>query len=188
MKSAIIKFLGVLCVLCGASFLSFALDREAFTITKYDLDVRLEPEQQRLGARGKITLRNDSAQPQKIVALQISSSLNWRAIRVDGKAVQFVSQPYTSDIDHTGSLSEAIVTLPSDNQSERIGGSGDWLRRLDPAGFDTAGAGRRAGGDCQARKLGSHWHVVHGGAGRGVCGVVSDYDRVGGFLRGQQFV
>jgi len=28
------------------------------------------------------------------------------------KPLQFVSQPYTSDIDHTGSLSEAIVTLP----------------------------------------------------------------------------
>src|SRR5271169_6388812 len=91
-----------------------ALNREAFTITKYDLEVRLEPEQQRLGARGKITIRNDSGQPQKVVALQISSSLNWRSIRVDGKAVQFVSQPYTSDIDHTGSLSEAIVTLPAE--------------------------------------------------------------------------
>jgi len=90
----------------------FALDREAFTITKYDLEIRLEPEQQRLGARGKITLRNDSAKPQKVVALQISSSLNWRAIRVDGKPVQFVSQPYESDIDHTGTLSEAVVTLP----------------------------------------------------------------------------
>src|ERR1035437_831465 len=89
-----------------------AIDREAFTITKYDLEVRLEPEQQRLGARGKITLRNDSGQPQKVAALQISSSLNWRSIRVDGKVVQFVSQPYTSDIDHTGALSEAIVTLP----------------------------------------------------------------------------
>jgi hypothetical protein len=89
-----------------------ALNREAFTITRYDLEVRLEPEQQRLGARGRITLRNDSAQPQKVVALQISSSLNWRSIRVDGKAVQFVSQPYISDIDHTGALSEAIVTLP----------------------------------------------------------------------------
>ncbi len=91
-----------------------ALNREAFTITRYDLDVRLEPAQQRLGARGKITLRNDSGQLQKVVALQISSSLNWRAIRVDGKAVQFVSQPYTSDIDHTGALSEAIVTLPGE--------------------------------------------------------------------------
>ena len=89
-----------------------ALDREAFTIARYDLEARLEPEQQRLGARGKITVRNDSGQPQKIVALQISSSLSWRSIRVDGQAVQFVSQPYISDIDHTGALSEAIVTLP----------------------------------------------------------------------------
>ncbi len=45
--------------------------------------LRLEPEQQRLGARGKITMRNDSTEPQKVVALQISSSLNWRAIRVE---------------------------------------------------------------------------------------------------------
>jgi hypothetical protein len=91
-----------------------ALEREAFTIAKYDLQITLEPEQQRLGARGKITLRNDSGQPQKIAVLQISSSLNWRSIRVDGKAVQYVSQPYTSDIDHTGALSEAIVTLPAE--------------------------------------------------------------------------
>ena len=91
-----------------------ALNREAFTITRYALEVRLEPEQQRLGARGKITLRNDSGQPQKIVALQISSSLNWRSIRVDARPVQYVSQPYISDIDHTGALSEAIVTLPAE--------------------------------------------------------------------------
>ena len=108
------RFLCVLGVLCGLSPWSFALDREAFTITKYDLEIHLEPEQQRLGGRGKITLRNDSSNPQKVVALQISSSLNWRAIRVDGKAVQFVSQPYESDIDHTGGLSEAIVTLPAE--------------------------------------------------------------------------
>ena len=94
-----------------------ALDREAFTITHYDLDVRLEPAQQRLGVRGTITLRNDSAQPQHLAVLQISSSLNWRMIRAaaepgTGSAVQFLTQPYTSDIDHTGELSEAIVTLP----------------------------------------------------------------------------
>ena len=106
------KFFYVLCVLCGFVSGARALEREAFTVAKYDLEIRLEPEQQRLGARGKITLRNDSAHPQKIVALQISSSLNWSSIRVDSKAVQFVSQPYTSDIDHTGALSEAIVTLP----------------------------------------------------------------------------
>src|ERR1700716_4289743 len=106
------KFFCVLCVLCGFASTAWALEREAFTIAKYDLEIRLEPEQQRLGARGKITLRNDSMHPQKVAPLQISSSLNWRSIRVDGKTVQFVSQPYTSDIDHTGALSEAIVTLP----------------------------------------------------------------------------
>ena len=104
----------VLCVLCGASSFAKGLDREAFTITKYDLDVRVEPQQQRLGARGKIVLRNDSAAPQRVVALQISSSLSWRAIRAADKPLQFVSQPFTSDIDHTGALSEAIVTLPAE--------------------------------------------------------------------------
>jgi hypothetical protein len=108
------KFFCVFCVLCSLASAAWALEREAFTISKYDLEIRLEPEQQRLGARGKITLRNDSAHPQKIVALQISSSLDWRAIRVGGKSVQYVSQPYTSDIDHTGALSEAVVTLPAE--------------------------------------------------------------------------
>ena len=108
------KLLFLICVLCGLFSAAWGLEREAFTIAKYELEIRLEPEQQRLGARGKITLRNDSTQPRKVVALQISSSLNWRSIRVDGKAVQYVSQPYMSDIDHTGALSEAIVTLPAE--------------------------------------------------------------------------
>jgi len=112
--AATLKLLCVLCLLSSSGSLAAALDREAFTITKYDLDVRLDPEQQRLGARGKITLRNDSAQPQKTVALQISSSLSWRAIRASEKPLQFVAQPFTSDIDHTGGLSEAIVTLPTE--------------------------------------------------------------------------
>jgi hypothetical protein len=112
MKSAV-KSLCLLCVLCG-SVLCFSLDREAFSITNYDLNVQIEPEQHRLGVRGKITLRNDTSTPQKIAVLQISSSLDWRAIRAAGKMLQFVTQPYTTDIDHTGSLSEAIITLPQE--------------------------------------------------------------------------
>jgi len=108
------KFLRVLCVLCGLLVQARAIDREAFTFTNYNLDVRIEPEQQRLAVRGKITLRNDSATQQKNLSLQISSSLDWRSIQLDGKPAQFVSQPYTSDIDHTGALSEAIVTLPKE--------------------------------------------------------------------------
>ena len=106
------RFLGVLCVLWGLLTQARALDREAFSFTGYSLDVRIEPEQQRLAVRGKIILRNDSAAPQKNIALQISSTLGWRSIQLDGKPVQFVSRSYTSDIDHTGALSEAIVTVP----------------------------------------------------------------------------
>lgn len=112
MKSPV-KPLCLLCVLCGASF-CFSLEREAFSITNYDLNLQIEPEQHRLGVRGKITLRNDTATPQKIAVLQISSSLDWRAIRAGDKALQFVTQPYITDIDHTGALSEAIVTLPQE--------------------------------------------------------------------------
>jgi hypothetical protein len=103
-----------LCLLALSCARAFAIDREAFTFTKYDLDARVEPEQQRLAVRGKITLRNDSAIPQKRAALQISSSLDWRSIQVGGQPVQFVSQPYTSDIDHTGGLSEAVVSFPQE--------------------------------------------------------------------------
>jgi hypothetical protein len=107
-----VRFLGLLCALCAAALNGFSLDREAFSFTNYDLNVQVEPEQHRLGVRGKITLRNDSQTPQKIAVLQISSSLDWRSVKAGDKVVQFVTQPYTSDIDHTGGLSEAIVTLP----------------------------------------------------------------------------
>jgi hypothetical protein len=111
MKLRSLRF-GLLFIFGITAVTAFSLDREAFTFTKYDLDARVEPALQRLGVRGTITLRNDSQAPQKVAALQISSSLDWRSIRAGGKQLQFVSQSYTSDIDHTGALSEAIVTLP----------------------------------------------------------------------------
>jgi hypothetical protein len=101
------------CFLFAGIINAFSIDREAFTFTNYDLNVRVDPTQQRIGVRGKITLRNDSTTLQKTAVLQISSSLDWRSIASGGKPMQFVMQPYTSDIDHTGKLSEAIVTLPS---------------------------------------------------------------------------
>jgi hypothetical protein len=106
------RFLCALGVLCGLCLPALALDREAFTFTKYNLDVRIEPEQQRLAVRGTVSLRNDSDDPQKNLSLQISSSLDWSSIQFEGKPLKFVSQTYTSDIDHTGALSEALVTLP----------------------------------------------------------------------------
>jgi hypothetical protein len=109
-----IKAIACLLLTCVAASACWGLDREAFTFTRYDLEVRIEPGQQRLGVRGTITLRNDSGSAQRNLALQLSSSLAWRSIQLAGKPVQFVAQPYTSDIDHTGALSEAIVTLPKD--------------------------------------------------------------------------
>jgi hypothetical protein len=106
------KIFALVCLLCGFGVNCFALDREAFTFTSYDLNVQIEPAQHRLGVRGKVTLRNDSQATQKIAILQISSSLDWRSIQSGDKPLQFVSQPYTSDVDHSGALSEAIVTLP----------------------------------------------------------------------------
>ena len=108
------KFWVVLWIVFGTFASAYSLDREAFTFSKYDLNVQVEPEQQRLAVRGKIVLRNDSSTPQKNAVLQISSSLTWRSIQADGKPLQFVSQPYTSDVDHTGALSEAIVSLPAE--------------------------------------------------------------------------
>lgn len=106
----LITTLCVLYVLCGTSY---GLDRTAFTFTKYDLEVRVDPAGGALAARGKITVRNDSRQPQDAIALQISSSLRWRLITVGGKDVAYVENPYTSDIDHTGALNEAVARLPS---------------------------------------------------------------------------
>src|ERR1044071_9522676 len=98
------KFTGVLCfvscLLVGLSVPAHAIDREAFTFTKYNLDIRIEPEQQRFAVRGKIVLRNDSTSPKKSLPRKFPPSRIGRPIGVEAKPVQFVSQPYTSDIDH----------------------------------------------------------------------------------------
>lgn len=106
------KLIWILCALLALVLPSMALDREAFTFTRYDLDATIDASQQRLGMRGKITLRNDSDSAQRSLVLQISSSLHWVSIQNGGKRADFITQTYTSDIDHTGALSEAIVTLP----------------------------------------------------------------------------
>ena len=105
-------FLALGLLACGWSSL-YALDREAFRFTHYDLEVRVDPDNQVLAARGKIVLRNDSAQPQTNASLQISSSLTWRLIESGGKPLPYLDQSYPSDIDHTGAVTEAVVTLPA---------------------------------------------------------------------------
>jgi hypothetical protein len=101
--------LAVLLLSCAAAS---ALDREAFTFTRYQLQVTVDPSRGMLSASGTVDLRNDSTSPQSNVILQISSSLQWKGLTLGKEAVPYLSQPYTSDVDHTGVLTEAIVTLP----------------------------------------------------------------------------
>ncbi len=91
-----------------------AVDREAFTITRYQLEVQVDRHTHVMAVSGKLTLRNDSTKPQKLVTLQVSSSLAWNGVALDGKLLQWFGDNYTSDIDHTGGVSEAIVTLPKE--------------------------------------------------------------------------
>ena len=109
------KRLPLLLLLAWASALpARAIHREAFTISRYQLAVQVNCSAHVVAVTGKLTLRNDSAQPQKLIALQVSSSLAWNAIALDDQPLQWLGDNYTSDIDHTGSLSEAIVTLPKE--------------------------------------------------------------------------
>lgn len=102
-----------LCVLCALGGSAFGLDRTAFTFLKYNFELRVDPAGQALTARGKVLLRNDSASPQSEVAMQISSSLEWRLVNINGKDVQYSTDDYVSDVDHTGQLSEVVIQLPA---------------------------------------------------------------------------
>ena len=114
------KFLHILGLLFLTTLPAFGIDREAFTFTRYDLDARIEPGQQRLGVRvtsrcGMIRILRKRSRFCRFHRRSTGDRF------AEEKQLQFVSQPYTSDVDHTGSLSEAIVTLPRElKQKESI--------------------------------------------------------------------
>ncbi len=112
-RSVVLDFALFLCVLSALCGSAVAVDRAAFTFIHYDLEVRIDPAGHAIAARGKIGLRNDSNAAQRNVTLQVSSSLAWRLIEVNGKPLPYVAETYTTDIDHTGAVTEAVVTLPS---------------------------------------------------------------------------
>src|SRR5271169_440811 len=60
-----------------------AIDREAFTVTHYQLEVQIDRASHVMAVTGQLTLRNDSKVPQKTVNLQVSSSLAWSGIALD---------------------------------------------------------------------------------------------------------
>ncbi len=91
-------------------------ERRAVTVTGYNLNVHLRPADQRIAVRAVVMVRNDGQNPLTLIPLQISSSLNWEEIRVEGpagqsKAVAFQAATLNSDVDHTGQLHEAEIPL-----------------------------------------------------------------------------
>jgi hypothetical protein len=99
----------VFCALLALAVPSLALDRNTFSFPITELQVTLDPSQQALAVEGTLELRNISGKPQAEAALQISSSLRWLSVLANGEPVEWLAQSYSSDIDHTGLLSEAIV-------------------------------------------------------------------------------
>lgn len=87
------------------------IDRQSVRFTAYDMDVRLDAAQRRIAVRAQVTVKNDGSVPLSRIPLQISSSLTWDRIRVDGQDVHFSVATLNSDADHTGQLHEAAVPL-----------------------------------------------------------------------------
>jgi hypothetical protein len=86
-------------------------EREAVTYTDFDMDVHLRPAEHQIAVRAEMTLRNDGKTPLAHLPLQISSSLNWERIRVQGREAVYQVALLNSDADHTGQLREASVPL-----------------------------------------------------------------------------
>jgi hypothetical protein len=88
-------------------------ERAAVTFTAYDFDIHLAPREHTLAVRAGLDLRNDGDQPLKVIPLQISSSLHWEGVSLDGKRLPMELAIVNSDVDHTGQLNEAAIELPS---------------------------------------------------------------------------
>jgi hypothetical protein len=86
-------------------------EREALTFTAFDMDVHLRPAEQQIAVRALLTVRNDGHAPLVHIPLQISSSLDWESIRLAGHDVAFTVATLNSDVDHTGQLHEAAISL-----------------------------------------------------------------------------
>ena len=93
-------------------------EREVLTFTAYDLDVHLRPSDAHMETRARFTVKNTGPAALKVIALALSSSLEWESIsgEVSGRslALPFVQHKVDTDADHTGAATEAMVTLPTE--------------------------------------------------------------------------
>ncbi len=86
-------------------------ERTSLTYSSYDFEVHLEPAQRSIAVQARMVAHNSSDKPLERIALQLSSSLHWDSIQMDGKPEIFQTETVDSDIDHTGELTEAVVKL-----------------------------------------------------------------------------
>ncbi len=95
-------------------------ERTSLAYSSYDFKVHLEPSQHSISVQARLVARNISDKPLERIALQLSSSLHWYSIQVDGKPAKFQDETVDSDIDHTGELTEAVVKLATPLSPGRI--------------------------------------------------------------------
>jgi hypothetical protein len=90
-------------------------ERSALTFTAYDLDLHLTPATAAISARANLTVRNDTAAPLPRLILQLTSTLHWDSISTRNAPaptpIPFATHQVPTDADHTGSMSEAVLTL-----------------------------------------------------------------------------
>ena len=86
-------------------------ERQAITFTDLDLDVHLHSADSRIAVRAQLTIRNDGKVALDRIPLQISSSLHWERLRLNGSDAKYVVSTLNSDTDHTGQLHEAAIAL-----------------------------------------------------------------------------
>ncbi|MFP5229900.1 MAG: hypothetical protein ACLGXA_19980, partial [Acidobacteriota bacterium] len=87
-------------------------ERQAVAVTAWDLNLHLMPQQQSMEVHARVTLRNAGAAPLAQIALQLSSTLHFETLGFRGKKIAFTAHSVASDADHTGRLTEAVISLP----------------------------------------------------------------------------
>jgi hypothetical protein len=91
-------------------------ERSALTFTAYDLDAHLTPSSAGISVRAVLAVRNDGPTPLPRLTLDITSSIHWDAVSTRTPAavahLPFATHLVPTDADHTGAMSEAVVTLP----------------------------------------------------------------------------
>ncbi len=87
-------------------------ERMAVVISAWDLDVHLVPSRQSLEAQARVTLHNAGASPLGSIPLQLSSTLKFEQVELNGRRLFYAEDTIDSDTDHTGHLHEAAISLP----------------------------------------------------------------------------